>query len=167
MRKLSWPGRLASMRMIWKCFLLSWASSRMTMASSALSASLTFRPQNTAPSPQADELRGYGQPQAGSSISPGHGAVGLGENIKNDFLFIFRYADAGVGNQEVQKQAVPPFCFFFDRDDDLAFLRELDGISDQVDQDMSEPPGVADEISIQSRRGGADHGEPVAGGLVG
>ena len=79
-------------------------------------------------------------------------------------LLVGRDADAGVADGEVQRaprrrlRLRSSTC-----DDDLALLGELDGVADQVDEDLPQPAGVADQrVGHVGRRRGRPAPAPSA-----
>jgi len=97
---------------------------------------------DTAPH-QVDELGGDRQAEAGAAVAPGHGAVGLDEGGEDRRLLLPWNADSGIAHREVQDGFTFGPGFFPYPHDDLAVLRELDGIPGQVADDLAQPPRVA------------------------
>ena len=62
-------------------------------------------------------------------------------------------ADAGVGDGKAQPRAVVSLLQGADTQPDLALVGELDGIADQVGQDLLQAQGVADQGAVGQRRG--------------
>jgi hypothetical protein len=58
-------------------------------------------------------------------------------------LLFGRDADPSVGDGKAQETIVAAFYLQADAQCDLAFIRELDRITDQVDQDLAEAAGIA------------------------
>ena len=68
--------------------------------------------------------------------------------LEDRFCFVGGNADAGVGDGEMQADArssAHPSTRH--GDDDFAALGELDGVADQIDEDLPQPAGVADHRS--------------------
>src|SRR6185369_13786152 len=95
---------------------------------------------------QFDQLAADGEAETGAAEAPGDAAVGLGEGGEQVFQVFGRDADAGVADREVQPDALFRQGFgLADADLDFAVGRELDGIADQVDQNLAEAQGVAEQ----------------------
>src|SRR3954465_14496174 len=77
-----------------------------------------------------------GQSKAGSTESPGGGAVRLGKCLKQVSAFGFPDPDAGVLDLEPDRQNLILRCQSRSPDDDAAPLGELDRITDKVEQDL-------------------------------
>ena len=94
-----------------------------------------------------------GQPEAGAAVFAGGRAVGLDERLEEMLLGLGGYADAGVGNLEAQTDAAGLFLRGRDGHDHLSLLGELDGVPQQVHQDLAQSHGVA---AHQARHGRID-----------
>ncbi len=92
-----------------------------------------------------DELRADGEPEAGAAELAAGRAVGLGEGLEDQVLLVGGDADAGVRDLEVQRDRAVRMRRDAHRDADLAALGELDGVADEVEDDLSEPARVADD----------------------
>ena len=132
----------------------------------------------------ADELRRNGQAEAGAAELAGDGAVRLGEGLEDGPLLLERDADAGVGNGEAQEglrgfpARVRRAAGRRNLQHDRAFAGELDGVADEVDQDLAQPPGVADDVGghlgidhppqgeLLRGRPGQEHAHDVADAVV-
>ncbi len=100
---------------------------------------------HSSPVHQFDQLHRDAKSQTGAAVATRGRTVGLAECLKDLLLFFGRNPDAGVTDHEVQID-----LRFFERidrddDDDFALLGELERVADQVDDDLSESPGIADE----------------------
>ena len=97
------------------------------------------------------------QPQPGPLVPARRRVVPLLEGLEDLLLLLARDADAGVADREVQHLRRPRFGHRrvglrgrvldagLDPDDDLALLGELDGVADEVEQDLPQPARVADQ----------------------
>ncbi len=92
---------------------------------------------------QRYQLHRDGQTQSGAAIPASDRAVGLGEGLEDHGLLIGRDTDARVLDAKVQAHLVAARFLLFHADDDFAVLGEFDGVADQVNQDLTEPAGVA------------------------
>ena len=103
------------------------------------------------------------QAQAGAAVVAGGGGIHLLEGLEQPVLPVQRDADAGVAHREMQQpllrvadetrcpargrtgccagRAPRPGDF----DDHLALVGELDGVADEIDQDLPQPGHVADQ----------------------
>src|SRR5207253_10541640 len=65
-------------------------------------------------------------------------------------------ADAAVAHRDLELDGVGSLVRYLDRGHHLAPLRELDGVSEQVDEHLTEPAGIAAEsgwdLRVDSRR---------------
>ena len=97
-----------------------------------------------------DQLLGNDQPQAGAAEPPGGGAVGLGEGLEQAGQGFFADADAGVADVEADAGqggaglgTLPRRLVQADVDHDFAVAGKLDGVADQVAEDLADADGVA------------------------
>ncbi|AEK63410.1 hypothetical protein CFU_3586 [Collimonas fungivorans Ter331] len=80
-----------------------------------------------------------GQPEAGAVFGRTRTrSASLDKRREQLGLFILRDAGAGIADLQLQRQAAVLFLLHIEADGDLAFLRELDGVADQVGQDLLE-----------------------------
>ena len=99
-----------------------------------------------APAHQFDQLRGDGQAEPRAAVAARRRRVGLHEGAEDLPLLVGRHADAGVRHGELRDRAVSrQHGPTRDVDDDLALLGELDGVADQVDDDLAQSARIADE----------------------
>ena len=89
---------------------------------------------------------GDGQPQAGAAIAARGGAVGLAERLEQFVALLGGHANTGVAHPEVQFNAKVIAQVFFNTDDDLAVLGELDGVVAQVDQNLPQAQRVTHQV---------------------
>ncbi|MNU80360.1 hypothetical protein D3C71_699910 [compost metagenome] len=98
---------------------------------------------------QAGQFLGNRQAQAGAAVLARGGGVGLLERAKQARLLFFGQADARVLHFKAQQHALGiPRCFAYPHDD-LALVRELDGIVGVVHQDLPQPQGVSTQVGGQ------------------
>ncbi|MGD0134563.1 MAG: hypothetical protein ABSE57_21145 [Bryobacteraceae bacterium] len=88
-----------------------------------------------------DQSAGDGQTETGAAKSSGEGAVHLGECIEDQRLFFGWNPDSGIAHGEVQR--LPFLGCPFDLDRDAASLGELDGVPDEIDQNLPQPSRIA------------------------
>ena len=96
------------------------------------------------------QLPGDGGAESAAAKAAGDGRVGLGEAVEDARLCGFRNADAGIDDFEAQplRLAQP------DRTDihiDPPMLGELDGIADQVDEDLAQVARIAMQMERRLR----------------
>src|SRR5205085_118959 len=75
--------------------------------------------------------------EAGAAVTPRRRDVGLGELFEDRVELLRGNADPSVGHREPHLRGVPLATVALDVNDDLADLGELDRISDQIDQDLT------------------------------
>jgi len=83
-----------------------------------------------------DALR-YGQPQASAALLLGDGIVGLLEFLKQLGLIGSGNARSGVAHRYMKRAIV---CFRLDSD--LTGIGELDGVADEINQDLGQAAAV-------------------------
>ena len=89
------------------------------------------------------QLTGDRQAQPGAAVLARGGAVGLGEGIEQLVDLLLGDADAGVDDRELQAAAIVPVFQRHHLQDDMAVVGELDGVADQVHQDLAQAAGIA------------------------
>ena len=106
-----------------------------------------------APVHHMDQAAGDGQAQAGAAESPGERPVHLSERLENHGLLFGGDADAGVAHREVQTASALPTQRSTETETS-ALVGELDRISDQIDEDLPEPPRIAahEPRALRNRR---------------
>ena len=92
-----------------------------------------------------NETGGDGQAQAGSPVFTGRRSVGLDERLKDDPLLLPRDADPGIRDRKAENRVSSIPGLLPDVDEDLAPFGEFDGVADQVDEDLAQPPDIPDE----------------------
>src|ERR1700730_4862886 len=85
------------------------------------------------------------QSESGAAVYAGHGTVRLGKCFEDFALFVGRNADASILDGKVQAQGAGSFRFFLYPDKDLTAFGEFDGIADQIDHDLTDSSGIAQE----------------------
>jgi hypothetical protein len=100
------------------------------------------------PPHELDEPPGDREPQPRPPEAPGRRAVGLHEGLEQAGLHVGCDADAGVAHLETHDRSRLVRLRDRDPQDDLALLRELDRIADEVREHLAQPAGV----SAQSAR---------------
>src|SRR5581483_10958741 len=85
---------------------------------------------------QLGEMPGDGEAQPGSPVLARGGRMGLGEAFKDGLELVLGDADAGIGHGEANRAGLVDIRVVEDADDDGAAIRKLDGVADQVDEDL-------------------------------
>ncbi len=85
------------------------------------------------------------KPEPGAAVAACRGGVDLAERLEERVHPIRRDADPGVAHCERETIGVRSGGFRVDVDDNLALLRELDRIRQQVEQDLPESARVSDD----------------------
>ena len=93
-----------------------------------------------------------GQAQAGAAVLARGGHVGLGERLEQFRRLLRRHADAGVAHGELELHLFAGAFEQFDLQPDFALLGELDGVVDEVGEDLAEPERIAAQILGDRRR---------------
>ena len=97
-----------------------------------------------------DQLFGDGQAEAGAAVGFFTVGIGLLETLEDVRQLIGRNADAGVAHREFEGGLSLVFLHQMHPYADRTFRGELDGVADQVHQDLVEAGGVANEMIGQS-----------------
>jgi len=97
-----------------------------------------------------DETGGDGEAEAGAAVGAGGRGVGLREGLEDLDELLLRDADAGVGDGEAKGGGfvaglMVERMIHDDFEGDLAVPGELDGVADEVEENLAEAGGVADE----------------------
>ena len=100
---------------------------------------------------KANQLATNRQSQAGTAESPSRRSVRLREGVEDQLLLIFGNPDTRVGNREVQCHLALACGVQLYLDTDLSPFGELDGIADEVHQDLPQPGGVGNQ-ELRNRR---------------
>ena len=114
---------------------------------------LAFEPD--APAHQLDQPPADGQAQPGAAVLARGGHVGLRERLEQLRRLLRRHADAGVAHGELELHLLAGALEQFDVEPDLAALGELDGVVDEVGQDLAEAERIAQQVlgDRRARRG--------------
>ncbi len=85
-----------------------------------------------------NDALGYGEPQAGAALLAGDRIVGLLELLKQLGLIDSGDARSGVPDRYTERTIVR-----FGRDGDFANIGELNGVADEINQDLGQAAAVA------------------------
>ena len=85
-----------------------------------------------------DDAFRYGEPQAGAALLASDGVVGLLKLLKQVGLIGRGNAGPGVANRHMERAVVR-----FGLDGDFARIRELNSITDKIDQNLRQTAAVA------------------------
>ena len=128
-------------------------------------ARLAFEPD--APAHQLDQPAADGEAQAGAAVLARRGHVGLRERLEQLRRLLLRHADAGVAHGELELHLLAGAFEQLDLQPDLAALGELDGVVDEVGQDLAEPQRVAEQMLGNAGRDVGQELEPLVVRLLG
>ena len=92
---------------------------------------------------QLDEALGNGKAEAAAAVFPCGGTVGLSERLEEQVAGLLTNADAGVLDREAQGGVVFGLSLYADADEHFALMGELDGVADEVGENLPESAGVA------------------------
>ena len=92
---------------------------------------------------EAHQLGRNGEPEPRPTESPCRGRVSLRERVEDGGLLLRGDADTGIAHREVQRHRRPARSLPIHLEDDLARFRELQGVADQVHNDLAQPPRIA------------------------
>jgi hypothetical protein len=123
----------------------------------------------------ADEFARDGEAEAGAAVLAAGSGLGLDEGGEDALDLIGGDADAGVVDFEAEGDALGVAGEFMDFEADSALLGELEGVGGEVDEDLAEAVGVADEdggdggrdVAVEGDAGGGGGGEDVGDVLEG
>ena len=85
------------------------------------------------------------RPRPGAAEPARRRTVGLAEGFEDRVLMLERDADASVGHRELQHPVLVAIGLAPDCHEHVTLLGELDGIADQVDEDLAQAQRIADE----------------------
>jgi len=88
------------------------------------------------------EFPGNAEAEPGTAEAAGSGAVGLGERLEEFLPFFFRYADSRIRNRDTQQGATVVGRRAFGDEPDAAPGGKLDGVAQQVGEDLPDADGV-------------------------
>ena len=97
------------------------------------------------PPHQGDQLAADRQAQPGAAEASGDAAVGLGEGREQAFQLLALDPHAAVGDREFKAHLLRAAGEPAHADPDAALRGELDGVADQVDQDLAQAQRVAEQ----------------------
>ena len=100
---------------------------------------------HTRPSIKSTSAEEMANPEAGAAELTRGRAIGLFEGLEDDFLLVGRNADARIANGEMECHAVGVDRLAADGHNDLAAFGEFDGVADQIDHDLPQAIGIADD----------------------
>ncbi|VVN48898.1 hypothetical protein PS681_06148 [Pseudomonas fluorescens] len=108
-----------------------------------------------------DQAFGNHQPQTGATRLARQRVVRLTECLEQGTHVLSGQANASVLNADTQLHTV--FVFFFQHrsSDDGAFAGELDGVADQIGEDLFQTQRVTDQFQLLGVRGGGEDGQGV------
>src|SRR5579872_5079562 len=104
---------------------------------------LAFHPHRSAH--QLHQFRGNGEPQSGSSVLARGRAVDLLECLEDRLLLLLWNANAGIRDEKMQSEVRLTLYLPFNVQHHFAFVGELDGVADKVDDYLSEANRVAED----------------------
>lgn len=104
-------------------------------------AHFALHPHSTAH--HVNESAGDREPKPRAAVFSGGRRIGLAERLENLFLFFRGNPDPRVGDNEVQVGARGAWGLHVHGNFDFAFVRKLDGVSDEVQHDLAQAAGVA------------------------
>lgn len=87
------------------------------------------------------------QAQTRAAVAPSGAGVGLKKRLKQLLLLFRRDADAGVAHRKLDHCTIPAAVTPGYVDEDITGGGELDGVADQIDEDLAQPRGVGDQAS--------------------
>jgi hypothetical protein len=70
----------------------------------------------------------------------------LGKGLEDNLLFLRCDADAGVPNRKNQLKLITASRFHADSNPDFSLFSKLDRVADQIDDDLPQPRGVANDL---------------------
>src|SRR6266700_3028746 len=73
-------------------------------------------------------------------------AIGLCKCLKNERVFLDRYADSRIGHAEMQTELTVGAGIHLHLEDDFSLGCELDGVSHEVHEHLAKPPGIANNL---------------------
>jgi hypothetical protein len=112
---------------------------------------------------EVHEAAADGEAEPGAAVLAGGGHVGLREGLEELRRLFGRHADARVAHGELELHLVARALEQLDVEPDLAALGELDGVVDEVGEDLAEAQRVAEQVF---RKAGRDVREELEALLV-
>src|SRR5271156_3376621 len=101
---------------------------------------------------QSHDAPGDCQSQSGTTVEPLTGSLRLLKLLEESFLLVQCDADAGVADGKLHARAAVRKRTQRYIDADFSVLCKFDRIANQVDQDLTEPDGIARQVSGHIRR---------------
>ena len=92
---------------------------------------------------QADKMTRNREPEAGAAKAAADGRVGLHKRLEQPGLRLFVNADAGVAHFEIDELVALRVAGRDDADRDFAGTCELDGVANEIEQDLAQAAGIA------------------------
>src|SRR6202789_1719240 len=89
------------------------------------------------PSHHFHQTRDNPKPEPGSPVEPCGGTVCLSEGSENFGLLVFRDSNAGVTHREMQLYFFRQIPEFFNQQEDFSMFRELQSVTNQVNQNLA------------------------------
>lgn len=108
-----------------------------------LSAMTGFAVNLNALAHQGDESRGTSEAEPGATIFATGRGVALRERIKDGVLLFEGDTDSGIGNDEMDGIRIGVAGFGLHLQGDFAFVRELNGIANEIKDDLTEARGIS------------------------
>ncbi len=102
----------------------------------------------------ADQLPRDRQSQPGPAVLARYRRICLGKRFKERFKLVFRHADAGVRNREMQFHAVFRVLIQRHMNNHFSFRRKLHRVARKIQQDLAQAPRIPLQ---QGRHLGMDH----------
>ncbi len=95
---------------------------------------------------ELDELFGDGESEAGAAVFSGEGTVSLAEGLEEPVAGFWGDADPCIGDFEAEADGVVRVGDGMEVEDDLAGFRKLDGVGEEVGDDLAQPSRVAEDL---------------------
>ncbi len=139
-------------------------------------AGFAFNPKSSAH--QSRQPGRNGQAQTRASILPGRRTIGLRKGLENQPLLFRRNANPCVGYDKVQTNLLLGLRFRLNADGYLTLLGELNGVVDEIEEDLPQATWIADErlghfgrdmaSQVQSLLAGAEseHSDDIVDGIA-
>lgn len=118
------------------------------------------------PPHQAGEVAGDLEAQPGAAILPRDGDIGLGEALEQILYLVAAHADPRVLDSDADGMAILVQSLAVHPDSDGTLVGELDGIVQQVEQDLAYPQGVHHQPFRRVRGQGQGELDPFCAAVV-
>ena len=86
------------------------------------------------------------QPQPCAAVASGDAGIGLAEGLEQTGLIALRNTDAGIANLDLNLYLVIADGALFYQHVNVAVFGELDGVTDQIGNDLLQTQRVADDV---------------------